>query len=152
MPRKKLGMVLNGRGFAVFFPIGRDRPYTVWADRDDLFHFVLAQRFQIAFGKFPERKVVAQPPGRIAGTFLFAQHAETGSEVPHHLRERRDDLPSARIERTHAPEPEAVFLAAIEERQILFLYELISLRRSESKRVSGALQIQKKLGPVVVFP
>ena len=44
-------------------------------------HFGLRQRFEIGFGQLLEEQIVAQPPHRVAGAFLLAQHAEGRAQV-----------------------------------------------------------------------
>ena len=88
------------------------------ADRNDLRDFRLLQRFQILFGELLEHQIVAQPPRRIAGASFLFQHAERGSQMLHHARERRNNLAALRIVRAHAAEPQAIFLRAVEDREI----------------------------------
>ena len=91
------------------------------ANGNDLLGFTLFQRFQILFGELLKHQIVAQAPRRIAGAFLFLQNAERGSQMPHHAREGGDNLAALRIVSAHAAQPQAVFLGAVEDRELLLL-------------------------------
>ena len=122
------------------------------ADGDDLGDLRLRQGFQILFGELLEHQIVAQAARRIAGAFLFLEDAESGSQVRHHARKRSDDLAALRIVGAHAAEPQAVFLSAVEDRELLLLNEFVALGRAEAERVAVAFERQKKLGAVLVLP
>ena len=66
--------------------------------------------------------------------------------------QRQHDLAALRIVRSHAAEPEAIFLRAVENRQLVFLDEFLPLARGKAQRVAVALHGQEHLRAVIVFP
>src|SRR5579872_3773647 len=72
--------------------------------------------------------------------------------MPHHAREGRHDLPALWIVSAHAAEPQAVLLGPVESRELLACDELLPLGRAHAQRVAVALQREKQLGSVFVFP
>jgi hypothetical protein len=92
----------------------------VRADGDDLLDLLRLHRFEVGLGELLEDEIVAQAAGRVAGAFLFAQHAVAGAEVAHDFDEAADDLAAFGVVAAHAAEPEAVFLGAVEDGQLCF--------------------------------
>ena len=72
--------------------------------------------------------------------------------MPHHAREGGDDLAALRIVGAHAAEPQAIFLGAVEDRQLFLGDELVALGRAEAERVAVAFEREKQLGAVAVLP
>ncbi len=110
------------------------------------------QVFKVPFGELTESEIVAEAAGGVAGAALLAQHAEAGSQMAHHLREGGYDLAALRIVAAHAAEPQAIFLRAVEDGELLFRDKFVALGGGEAERVAVALQVQEELGAVVVFP
>src|SRR5580704_6818623 len=132
MARKKFAVMLNRRGLAVLPPVRADRSHAMRANGNDLFNLILFQRFQIVFRKLAESQIVTQPASWIACTFFFPQDSEAGVQVAHHLGERCDDFAALWIVSAHAAQPQAIFLAAVENRKLLFLNELVALGGGKS--------------------
>src|SRR5579863_673343 len=82
------------------------------------------QHFNIGLGSLCEGQVVAQPPGRIAGAFLFLEDSETDAKMTQHRDQREYDFAPLRVVSAHAAEPEAVFLRAVVNRQFVLFDEL----------------------------
>src|SRR6266853_6130270 len=70
----------------------------------------------------------------------------------HHARKRSDDFAALRIVGSHAAQPQAIFLRAVENRKLLLLDELVALIRAEAEGVTIALQSEEQLGAVTVLP
>src|ERR1700685_447595 len=146
--RKLAGMA--GKEFAMMFdfdsppepaPVLSHRAHAVRTNGNDLLHGTLFQRGQIDFRELPEHEIVSQTPGRIAGTALFFENAERGAEVAHHSCERTDDLAAAWIIGPHAAEPQAVFLGAVEDGELLLGDEFVAFGLREAHGVAIALKI-----------
>jgi len=90
------------------------------ADGNQAGRFGGADGLDIGLGQPRNRQVVAQPARRIAGAFLFAQHAKTDAGVAEQARQRQYDLTSLGIVGAHAAQPQAVFLGAVEQGQGVF--------------------------------
>src|SRR5579883_505978 len=133
VPGHEFAMMLDRRGLAEFAPVRRNRPHAVWTNRNDLLHVGRFQRLQILLGELLEDQIVTEPPRRIARAPLFSQHPERRSQVPHHSGERSDDLPALWIVAAHASQPQTVFLGSVEDREFLFLNELLALARREAE-------------------
>ena len=76
---------------------------------------------RFCFGQLLKHQIVAQPPRRIARALLFFQHAEAWFPDAASPRERRDDFAALRIVSAHAAQPQAVFLRAVEDGELLLL-------------------------------
>src|SRR5882724_6571433 len=120
MPGQEFAVMFDWRRFSELFPIRADGPDTMRADGDDFLNLVLPQSLQIVFGELAESEIVAQAARWIARALFFAQDAKGDVQVSHHLRERGHDLAAPRVVRAHAAEPQAIFLAAVEDGQFLF--------------------------------
>ena len=108
-------MMLDLGRRAVRLPVFLNRPDAVRADRYDLLHAILRERFKVSFSQLLEEQVVAQPPHRVASAALLAHHAEARAEVSHYAHQGHHNLAPARIVRAHAAEPQAIFLRPVEE-------------------------------------
>src|SRR6185437_2579650 len=144
--------MLNRDVRAELAPVVLDGADAVRADGNNLLYFRLREGCQVGFRQLSECQIVAKPPNGIARTALLFQHAERCAQMTHDGCKRANNFSAARIVRAHAPEPEAVFLAPIENWEFLFGYELVALGLREAHGVAVPLQIQEKLGAVVVLP
>src|SRR5205814_6367936 len=70
----------------------------------------------------------------------------------HHARKRSDDFTALGVVGSHAAQPQAVFLRAVENRKLLLLDELVALAGAKTQRVAIALQSKEELGAATVFP
>src|ERR1700694_5512174 len=70
----------------------------------------------------------------------------------HHARKRSDDFAALRIVGSHAAQPQAIFLRAVENRKLLLLDEPVALAGAKTQGVAIALQSKEQLGAVTVFP
>ena len=136
---KEFAVVFDFGWGAEFFPVFLDGANAVGADGDDLLDFVLREGFEIGLGELLEEQIVAEAADGIAGAFFFAEDAVAGAEVVHNAGEVGDDLAALGIVAAHTTEPEAVFLAAIEDRELLLLDEFIAIGGGHSQRIGPAL-------------
>ena len=83
--------------------------------------------FKVGFGELLEEEIVAEAADGIAGALFFAEHAVAGAEVIHHAGEVGDDLAALGIVSAHAAEPQAVFLGAVEDGELLLLDKFVAL-------------------------
>jgi hypothetical protein len=67
--------------------------------------------------------------------------------VAQHARQRQHDFAALRIVRAHAAQPEAIFLRAVVNRQLVFLDEFLPLAGGESQRIAVALQVARNSLP-----
>ena len=84
----------------------RQRIHAVRTLREDFSHAVLLQRRVVFLGQFLKQKLVAEPPGRVAGaTFVRAKHGEVHAGLDQQLGDGAGDLLRATIERSGATDP-----------------------------------------------
>ena len=142
MLRKSVGV--PGEEFAVvfdfgwgteFFPVFLDGADAVGADGDDLFDFVLREAFEVGLGELPEEQIVAEATDGIAGAFFFAENPVACAEVVHDAGEVGYDFSAFGIVAAHTAEPEAIFLAAVEDGECLLLDEFVALTGAHAKCV-----------------
>src|SRR5437660_12546440 len=72
--------------------------------------------------------------------------------MPQHRDQRKDDLTALRIVRAHAPQPEAIFLRAVINGQLVPLQEFLPIAGGEAHRIPITFEVEEKFGPVVVLP
>ena len=150
--RQELAVVFDLRRRAELFPVFLNCAHAMRADGDDLFHLVLRERFEIGFGELLEDEIVAQAADGIAGAFLLAQDAKAGAEIV------ITRAKSAMISRpfgsyaAHAAKPQAILLRAVEDGELLLLNELVALERAHAECIGSALEREKELGAVLIFP
>ena len=149
---EEFAVMLDFWGRAELFPIGLNSAHAVRADGDDLLDLLRLHRFEVGLGELLEDEIVAEAAGRVASAFLFAQHAVAGAEVAHDLDEAADDLAAFGVVAAHAAEPEAVFLGAVEDGQLLFLNKLIAFKSAQAERVGVAFEGVEELAAVLVVP
>src|SRR5579884_57951 len=150
--REQLAVVFDRERRACLLPVGSDGADAMRANRDHLGGLGRLQCFDVLLGQLRERQVVAEAARRVAGAALLAQHAEGDAGVAQHARECQHDLAALRIVSAHAAEPQAVFLRAVVEGQLVLLDEFLALGGGEPESVAVALQIEEELGAVVVLP
>ena len=107
---EELGVVLDFRRSAEFFPVFLDGADAVGADGDDFLHLVLLEGFEIGLGEHLEDEVVAESAGGVSGAFFLAEDAVACAEIVHDIDEAGDDFAAFGVVSAHAAEPEAVFL------------------------------------------
>ena len=88
---------------------------------------ILRQSFKIRFGQLLEEQIVAEAAHGIAGALFLAQNAVAGAEVVHDAGEVGDDFAALGVVAAHAAEPEAIFLCAVEDGELLLLDEFVAL-------------------------
>ncbi len=111
-----------------------------------------ARASRLDFGELLEEEIVAEAADGVAGAFLLAQNAVAGAEVVHDAGEVGDDLAALGVVGAHAAQPQAVFLRAVEEGELLPLDELVAFGGAEAECVGAALEGEEEFGAVVVFP
>ena len=139
-------MVLNLHDGPELPPIFRHGPDTMWADRDDLLNSCLRKRLQVRFGELAEYQVIAQAARWSAGTTFFFEHSKARTEVLHYRSESGNNLAAPRIVRSHAAQPQAVFLTAVESGKLLLGDELVAFALRETHGVAIAFQVEKEFG------
>ena len=145
-------MVLDFGRRAEFLPVFLNGADAVRADGDDLLDLVLREGFEVGFGELLEEEIVAEAADGIAGAFFLAQDAVAGAEVVHHAGEVGDDFAAFGVVSAHAAEPEAIFLRAVEDGELLFLDELVALESADAEGIDAAFESEEELGAVIVFP
>ena len=69
---EELTVMLDWRWCAEFLPVFLNCAYTMRADRDDLFHFVLRKTLEIGFGQLLKDQVVAESTHRVPSALFLA--------------------------------------------------------------------------------
>src|SRR6516162_1706326 len=133
-------------------PVLADGAHAMRANGNQPLHPRVAQSFQVGLGHLRHGEVVAQAAGGIAGAFFLAQHTEADAEVAQHAHECQHDFAALRIIGAHAAQPQAVFLGGVVERQRIRFDEFLAFAPRQAQRIAVALEVEEKLGAVLVLP
>ena len=103
---QKLGVMHDLELVAELRVVVRQRVHAVRTLGQDFPHAMLLQRRVVFLGQFLKQKLVAEPPGRVAGaTFVRAKHGKVHTGLDQQLGDGPGDLLCAAIERPGATDP-----------------------------------------------